>query len=207
MNLKNILTKATSTVATAVVLSAAIAIEAPKAEAASYKLFWEGDGGYTAMGMFSFSDDLIGTIVTEEELDDLIISFFDPEGTLLEAFDYDFPNPDTSGEFNFNFDTVTKTIFQSANFNDEDFGLDLGIDFGGGEITGLDFYTEIDGSEGVILDDGIVLLESLSDEEFELLDQGGVLTATKVPEPASILGLLAIGTLGAGLTRQKKQAK
>ncbi|WP_413161685.1 PEP-CTERM sorting domain-containing protein [Capilliphycus salinus ALCB114379] len=28
-----------------------------------------------------------------------------------------------------------------------------------------------------------------------------------VPEPASIVGLLAIGTLGAGLTRQKKQAK
>ncbi|MDY7020510.1 MAG: PEP-CTERM sorting domain-containing protein [Cyanobacteriota bacterium] len=64
-----------------------------------------------------------------------------------------------------------------------------------------------DGSIGIILDEISIPGAQPGDEGYELIDEGGVLTATKVPESASILGLFAIGTLGAGLTRQKKQGK
>lgn len=204
--MKNIFTKMAATVATGAVLSVAIAANAPKAEAASYKLFWEGEQGYTATGAFSFSNDLLGGLVTKDELSDFMISFFNPAGTLLESFGFDSVN---KGEFNFNFDSATETILQTGGF-EEDTGFDFGIDYGAGE-TGLDFYTAQEGREDfpvgtIILDDNFVPNSQVEGSEYVTLDSGGTLSAEKVPEPASVLGLLAFGAVGASLTRKKKQA-
>lgn len=215
--MKSIVTKIAATVTTSAALSVAIAVDAPKAEAASYNLSWTGNGDFTAEGMFSFDDDFLGGLVTATELDDFMISFFDPAGMELATFDYDFPNPDTSGEFNFNFDSATGEILQIGDFESAD-GFDLGIDFEGDE-TGLDFYTS-DGAEGfppvgtIILDNnltpqGCELGTNASPTDCTTLDIGGELVATQksVPEPASILGLLAVGAMGVTSALKKKQAQ
>jgi hypothetical protein len=202
--MNNLLTKLTSTAAATVALSVALALDAPKTNAASYNLSWEGNDGYTAEGMFSFDDQFLGQIITKNELSDFMISFFNPDTTLLASFDYDFPNPDTSGEFNFNFDSATGTIFQTGSF-DTPMGFDLGIDFFANEL-GVDFYTS-NGDTGFPPVGTIVLDESLSPQgcltfpspNCTRFDTGGELVATEkiVPEPSSMLGLLALGFLGA----------
>ena len=154
--------------------------------------------------MFSFDDQFLGQIITKDELSDFMISFFNPDTTLLASFDYDFPNPDTSGEFNFNFDSATGIILQTGSF-DTPTGFDLGIDFLANEL-GVDFYTS-NGDSGfppvgtIILDESLVPQGCLifpSPGDCIRYDTGGELVATeKVPEPSSMLGLLAFGALGA----------
>ncbi|MEQ9235382.1 PEP-CTERM sorting domain-containing protein [Coleofasciculus sp. E2-BRE-01] len=214
--MKSIVTKIAATVATSAALSVAIAVDAPKAEAASYNLSWTGDSGFTAEGMFSFDDSFLGGLVTATELDDFMISFLDPAGMELATFDYDFPAPDTSGEFNFNFDSATGNILQLGSFDTSD-GFDLGTDFDNGDL-GIDFYTS-DGDEGfpsvgtIILDNNLTPMgcgagTNALPSDCETLDIGGELVATQksVPEPASILGLLTVGALGATSALKKKQA-
>ena len=183
---------------TAVVLTPFLGIVS-KADAAVFDLFWSGDGGYTAKGNFSFSDEFLGEVVTENELDDLILSVFDPDGSLLQAFDYDFPNPDTSGEFNFNFDSLTSAVLQSGE-SDTINGFDLGVDFASGEV-GVGFFSGEDDIPGFPSGGTIVLsLDNSSLEGSIILDQGGILVATKsVSESTSLAGLLAIVSIGVSL--------
>ncbi|MDJ0737558.1 MAG: calcium-binding protein [Nostocaceae cyanobacterium] len=126
-----------------------------------YALSWEGFNDFTVTGTFRFDEQFDDDgIVTADELSDLKIAFFDPDGDLVQGFDYDFPNPDTSGEFTFSFDTQTQTI--------SDF--DLGIDFGAGE-TGIDFFTFGD----------IIILAN----NFQLVDFGGILEAESIIIPVN----------------------
>ncbi|MGD1937673.1 MAG: hypothetical protein ACFCA4_08980 [Cyanophyceae cyanobacterium] len=109
-------------------------------ETTSFDIFWEGDRGYFALGEFSYDSDLNGSIITRDNLEDLQISFFDPTGFLVGFFDYDFPL-DSDNEFLFTFDSSTRTLIQTGNFDQPD-GLDLGINFS--TETGLDFITFFD---------------------------------------------------------------
>jgi len=93
----------------------------------------------------------------------------------LQEFDYDFPNPDTSGEFNFNFDSATDTVLQSGE-SDSDEGFDLGIDFAAGE-TGTSFFTGDDDAPGFPA--GIIALgDTNTPFSTDPLDQGGELIAS-----------------------------
>lgn len=203
--MKNIFTRITAIAAASAAISVALTANAPKAEAADYDLFWEGNNDYSATGFFSFSDDLLGDLITEDDLSDFSLSIFNPAGTLLQAFDFD----SVEGEFNFNFDSATGTVLQTGGF-DTSTGFDFGIDFGGGE-TGIDFYTA--SSLGTFPDGTIILEEILvpfaeDPGEFVGLDYGGTLIAQSksIPEPASISVLLAFGALGATSTLKKKLA-
>ncbi len=133
-----------------------------------YAFSWEGFlNDFTVTGTFRYDEQFDDDgIVTEDELSDLKIFFFNPNGNLLQTFDYDFPNPDTSGEFNFSFDT--NRGFISA-FN-------LGIDFGAGE-RGIDFFTS---SSGIV---ALALFDNA--DNYRLLDLGGILEAESIIIPAN----------------------
>lgn len=193
--MKSICNQIKVTVAVAAVTSIATLVNLPSADAASFNLEWTGEQGYSAKGNFSYDDNFSGSIVTEDDLTSFTISFFNPEGTLLQEFNYNFPNQ--SSNFNFNFDTVTKTVLQTGNFDTSE-GFDLGIDFAT-EVTGLSFYTYQNADEGLPTAQ-IFLKDDLSPEVCDTypncrLDLGGQLTAIAVPEPGVILGLLVAGSL------------
>lgn len=201
--MKSFCTQIKASVAVAAVASMANLVNVPSANAASFDLDWIGNKGYSAKGNFSYDDDFLGSIVTKDELTRFAISFFDPEGTLLQRFNYDFPNPSSS--FNFNFDTVTQTVLQTGNFDTSE-GFDLGIDFAT-DVTGLDFYTYQNPDQGLPTAQ-IFLKDDLSPEVCDTypdcrLDLGGQLTATAVPEPGAILGLLVVGSLSGGFLKKK----
>ncbi|WP_242055424.1 hypothetical protein [Nostoc flagelliforme] len=120
--MKSIRNQIKSTVAVAAFSSIATLMRVSSADAASYKLDWLGDQGYSAEGQFSYNDSFLGSIVTKDQLTDFAISFFNPEGSLLQNFNYDFPQSDSA--FNFNFDTVTETVLQTGNFDTSN-GFDL----------------------------------------------------------------------------------
>jgi hypothetical protein len=193
----------TAKIAVVAVTSMATLINVSSANAANFELDWQGDQGYTATGKFSYDDIFDGTIVTRDQLNRFAISFFSPDGNLLQAFNYSFPNPaDTT--FNFNFDTVTKTVLQTGNYDAAN-GFDLGIDFNT-TVPGLDFYTYLNPSEG-LQTARIFLKDDLSPEVCSTfpncrLDNGGQLTATMIPEPGAILGLLVVGSLGGFLKKK-----
>ncbi|MEM9771111.1 MAG: calcium-binding protein, partial [Cyanobacteria bacterium P01_D01_bin.73] len=67
-------------------------------ETTSFDIFWEGDRGYFALGEFSYDSDLNGSVITRDNLEDLKLSFYDPNDFLVGYFDYDFPL-DSENEF------------------------------------------------------------------------------------------------------------
>ncbi|MBK4732718.1 hypothetical protein JJD41_23035 [Oxynema sp. CENA135] len=140
----------------------------------TYDLFWRGNEGYLAIGQFSYPEGREG-IVTADDLSDLQLSLYDPDGQLLRGFDYDFPQPPSS-ELNFNFDTTTGRILQEGNFDRPD-GFDLGIEYN--VDTGLDFVTYINPEEGVPETD--IFLDRIvtpgTDEGLIEIDEGGTLAA------------------------------
>ena len=200
--MKSICNQIKATVAVAAVTSIATLVNVPSADAASFDLDWIGDQGYSAKGNFSYDDNFLGSIVTKDDSTRFTISFFNPEGTLLQKFNYDFPNPSSS--FNFNFDTVTKTVLQTGNFDTSE-GFDLGIDFTT-DVIGLSFYTYQNPDQGLPTAK-IFLKDDLSPEVCDTypncrLDLGGQLTAIAVPEPGAILGLLIAGSLSRFLKKK-----
>ncbi|TVP55935.1 MAG: PEP-CTERM sorting domain-containing protein [Nodularia sp. (in: Bacteria)] len=193
--MKNISNKIKATVAVAAVTSMATLINIPRAEAAVFELSWTGEQGYSALGRFSFDDSFLGSVVTNDQLNSFGISFFTPDGDVLKKFTYDVAN--LSSAFNFNFDTVTETVLQSGNFNTST-GFDLGDDFNT-SLDGTFFYTFQDASQG-LTNTSIYLNQGLAPETCIIsggcsYDFGGELTATVIPEPGVILGLIAIGSL------------
>lgn len=202
--MKSICNQITAKVAVVAVTSMATLFNVSSADAAAFKLDWKGDQGYSATGEFSYDDIYQGSVISRDQLSEFAISFFDPSGTLLQAFNYSFPNPaDTT--FNFNFDTATQTVLQTGNFDAAN-GFDLGIDFNTA-VSGLDFYTYLNPDQG-LQTARIFLKDDLSPEVCDTypncrLDNGGELTATLIPEPGAILGLLAVASLGSQLRKKK----
>ncbi len=200
--MKSIRNQIKATVAVAAFSSIATLMNVSSADAASYRLDWLGDQGYSAQGQFSYDDSFLGSVVTKDQLTDFAISFFNPEGSLLQNFNYDFPQLDST--FNFNFDTITKTVLQTGNFDTSN-GLDLGIDFAT-DVTGLDFYTYLNPEQGLPTAK-IFLKDDLSPEVCDTypncrLDLGGELTATAIPEPGAIFGLLVLGLMNKVLKKK-----
>ncbi|BAY39181.1 hypothetical protein NIES2111_35310 [Nostoc sp. NIES-2111] len=208
--MKSIFNQIQTTVAIAALTSVATFTNLPQADAAAFKLSWTGNQGYSAKGQFSFDDTSSSNIVTKDQLNSFAISFFNPQGVLLREFDYSFPN--SSNSFNFNFDRATRTVLQTGNFDTPN-GFDLGSDFNT-DVEGLFFYTFGDSSREI--PEGTIFLKD--DNSLEVspdvcqseptnpscrLDIGGSLTATLIPEPGTILGLLAVGFLGKYLKKSQ----
>ncbi|MFB2978467.1 PEP-CTERM sorting domain-containing protein [Microseira sp. BLCC-F43] len=188
--MKNIFTAIAATAATAAALSL---IMAQQAQAISFNFNWQGNGGYSAKGMFSYDETTAGPIISEsgagptKDLQSLMVSFFGPGGTPLQSFNTVTNGVSESDFFRFNFNTSTQTLF--GNFN-----------VGGGQgVIGEQFLSGTIGS--------FLRLGQDVDQKgtsITLDSNSGAITVSQVPEPASVLGLLAFGALGATLKRNKK---
>ncbi|MEM9485587.1 MAG: PEP-CTERM sorting domain-containing protein [Cyanobacteria bacterium P01_F01_bin.116] len=106
-------------------LGLALSLAIPgRAEAIVFNFDWAGQiAGFQVSGSFGYDETQSYTdgIVRTDDLDFLNISFFAPDGGLLEAYT---DNHLDSG-VNFNFDTGTREILQAGSYNEPD-GLNLG---------------------------------------------------------------------------------
>lgn len=213
-----------------VVTSLVFWAESP-AQAVTFKLSWTGQIlGYRAEGSFSYDEtkDYENGIVRKDDLESFDIAFFDPEGNLIKEF---IDNHLTYANFNFNFDTTTRTILQDG-FYDEPNGIDIGeyvFDPVNGLADGLNFWSAAPAPNGVpiphvhLTDFGndfpnleIGFFGHLDVAFFtlttaELLDEpaagdefGQRMIASKVPEPTSLLGLGLVSLIGLGKGFSKK---
>ena len=209
--MKNIFTKITTTAAVGVALSAAITYTAPKADATTLDLLWKGEvTGYSLKGVLSFDETQItpSSIVTKNTPEfNLDFSIFDPAKNLLATYT---ANQNTYSGLNFNFDTSTNQVLQSQVFSDPN-GFDLGIFPPVTANKDFSFYTS-SGSSSVVA--GTIRLCS-GDRECSvdkpvgqggILDQGGVLVATAVPEPSMMAGLALVNAVGIYIRRRRQQA-
>lgn len=214
-------------------LALSLAISA-RAEAIAFNFDWTGQiAGFRVSGSFGYDEtqSYLDGIVRTDDLDFLNISFFAPDGTLLQTYTDNHLDPGV----NFNFDTSTQEILQAGSYNEPD-GLNLGapnFDRESGNdpslASGLSFWSKPPRSSTphLHIDDwadefgfplGFSSHEDVSFPPFttqELIDTGRVgadylppngqpvtplnetgqfAQVTAVPEPASLLGLLGIGS-------------
>ncbi|WP_392534290.1 PEP-CTERM sorting domain-containing protein [Nostoc sp. C117] len=194
--MKKIFAKIASITATSAVLSVAIAAGSNNsAQAIDFNFNWLGNGGYSATGSFSYDEATAPTIISESGsgatnfLKSLNVSFLDPSKNLLGTYNTVAGGVSQSSFFAFNFDTSTKKLFGP---------LDVA---GGTGVIGEYFFQ---GTVG----DSLQLRQDVDQQGTStLVDQNsGSIQVSKVPEPASMLGLVALAMLGAGSTLKKKQA-
>jgi hypothetical protein len=164
-----------------------------KAALISYNMDWTGNSGFSMTGMFSFDDEDItpGNLITENELNSFMISFFDPSSSPLKS--YDLTTVD-AGVFNFNFETDTELIRQSG-LPDDDFNFTAGGVFPTDVLLVSEHFCPTTGA-GLFTSPGFC--------QTDQLDQGGRINASRrIPTPAT-LALFGIGLAGLGWTRRKK---
>jgi hypothetical protein len=196
MTMKKIFAKIASITATSAALSVAIAVGANNsAQAVDFKFNWLGNAGYSAVGSFSYDEATAPTIISESGsgatnfLQSLNVSFLDPSKNLLGTYNTVAGGVSESQFFAFNFDTSTQKL--SGPFDVA----------GGTGVIGEYFFQ---GTVG----DSLFLRQDVNQQGTSItLDQNsGSIQVSKVPEPASMLGLAALGMFGLGSTLKKKQA-
>lgn len=191
--MQNLISKIAVTAATSAALSVAIA---QKAQAISFNFNWQGNAGYSATGMFSYDETTAPTIISESgagptnNLQSLMVSFFDPDNNPLQSFNTVTNGVSESPFFQFNFDTSTQTLFGA---------FDVG---GGTGVIGEQFFSGTIGSFLQLRQDVDQIATSIQLDR----NSGEITVSEKVPEPASVLGLLVFGAMGAGSILKKKQA-
>ncbi|MCC5603124.1 PEP-CTERM sorting domain-containing protein [Nostoc favosum] len=193
--MKNIFSKIAAIAATSAAFTVAVAAANNPAQAIELNFNWQGDAGYSAIGSFSYDETTAPTIISESGsgatnfLQSLNVSFLDPSNNPLGTYNTVTGGVSQSNFFAFNFDTSTQTLFGP---------LDIA---GGTGIIGEYFFQ---GTVG----DSLFLRQDIDQQSaFRTLDQNsGSIQVSKVPEPASLLGLLAFAGLGVASTLKKKQA-
>ncbi len=194
--MKNIFAKIATITATSAALTVAIATGANNpAQAIDFKFDWLGNAGYSATGSFSYDETTAPTIISESgsgvtnSLQSLNVSFSDPSNNPLGTYNTVTAGVSESDFFAFNFDTSTQSLFGSLNVG------------GGTGVIGEYFFS---GTVG----DSLFLRQDVDQQGTSItLDQNsGSIHVYQIPEPASLLGLLAFGVLGIGSTLKKKQA-
>jgi hypothetical protein len=193
--MKNIFAKIATIAATSAAFTVAIAAANNPAQAIELNFNWQGDAGYSATGSFSYDETTAPTIISEagsgatDFLQSLNVSFLDPSKNVLETYNTVAGGVSESEFFKFNFDTSTQTLFGP---------FDIA---GGTGVVGEYFFQGIVG-------DSLFLRQDVDQQGTSItLDQNsGSIEVSKVPEPASMLGLLAFAALGVGSTLKKKQA-
>ncbi|MEM9008171.1 MAG: PEP-CTERM sorting domain-containing protein [Cyanobacteria bacterium P01_F01_bin.86] len=104
-------------------LALSVAIPA-HAEAIEFNFDWTGQvAGFQMSGSFGYDEtqSYVDGIVRTDDLDFLNVSFFTPDGTLLQTYTDNHLDPGV----NFNFDTNTQELLQSGSYNEPD-GINLG---------------------------------------------------------------------------------
>ncbi len=185
------------TIVTGSVLSLGF-IQVNSAQAVVFNFEWEGNNGYSANGSFSYDENTAPETFSEDGigqtnvLESLNVSFFDSSDTLLGSFDSVVDGISTYSFFSFNFNTKTQELF--------DF-LDVGEDTYTSNPS--EFY--LVGLVGFDLN--LINLENgLTDNNSGVITVTPQAEPTSLPEPASMLGLLAVTGVG-GASFKDKLAK
>jgi hypothetical protein len=159
-----------------------------------YSLSWEGTGGYSVEGMFSFDDTLVGAVVDETELSTFTSEAFDPSGVSLGI--NQLSNLGTF--FSFNFDIASQTILQSG----WPFG-DTGLAIGG--LSSPWILVAISGCSGI----GVALVAGPEcTTDLDESAAGAILASpmSTVPVPAAAW-LFGSALLGLGAIKRKGSDK
>lgn len=195
--MKNIMTKVATLAVTSAAFSGAITFSVNNpAQAITLKFNWQGDAGYSAIGKFSYDQTTAPAIISESgggptnDIQSLMVSFFDPSNSLLGTYNTVVGGVSESNFFKFNFDTSNKTLFGA---------FDIA---GGTGVIGEQFFQGTIGGRLELRQDVDQISQSI------LLDSQdpGSITVSQVPEPTSVMGLLAFGAMGVGSLLKKKQA-
>lgn len=195
MIMKNIFSQIAAIAATSAAFSVAVATANNPAQAIELNFNWQGDAGYSAIGSFSYDETTAPTIISEAGpgatnfLQSLNVSFLNPSKNLLGIYNTVTGGVSESDFFKFNFDTSTQTLFGP-------------FDIAGGKAVIGEYFLQ--GTVG----DSLFLRQYIGQDKPDItLDQNsGSIQVSKVPEPASMLGLLAFAALGLGSSVKKKQA-
>ena len=193
--MKNIFTKIAAIAATTASFSVAVAAANNPAQAIELNFNWQGNAGYSAIGSFSYDETTAPTIISEvgsgatNFLQSLNVSFLDPSNNPLGTYNTVTGGVSQSDFFAFNFNTSTQTLFGP-------------FDVAGGTGVIGEYYLQ--GTVG----DSLFLRQDVDQQGTSItLDPNfGSIQVSKVPEPASMLGLLAFAALGVGSSLKKKQA-
>jgi hypothetical protein len=126
-------------------------------QAATFDFHWKGNAGYSAQGSFSYDETQNTSTVTEQNLDFLEISFFDPNHNLLKSY-INIENGNDKGinpylDFNFNPKTqALSSVFDvgEGNFTGENNFYLKGVVNSNLELRNLDTNV-LDSDLGVLL--------------------------------------------------------
>ena len=161
------------------------------AVAATFDISWEGSGGYSLAGQFSFSDSLLGTgAIDENDIDALSFTVF---LSGIAQGSVSCPPSTCGSSFNFNFDTTSLqflTVGNSASSDGQLWNyLTSPVGFGSGS-----FF------EGVTIGSSPIDESRISSSESTLT----ATAVTAVPLPAG-LPLLLAGIAGLAGLRMRRQ--
>ena len=156
-----------------------------------YNFSWEGNGGYSVEGMFSFDDSSVGLVADETELVTFMAEAFDPQGMSLGI--RDLTNP--GDFFNFNFEIASQSILQSG-LPFTETGLTIG-DYSGPWL--------LIATSACIFDTVQLLANVDCNNLLDENEVGSVLSSLKsqVPLPAAAW-LFGSALLGLGVIKRKK---
>lgn len=200
--MKNIFRKITATVVTSAALSVAMAAGANNpAQAIDFDYSFKGDTGYSATGSFSYDETTAPAIISEAGsgptnfLKSLSLSVFDPSGTLLDSGSSVVNGVSNDSFLQFQFDTQAQklTVLDNTTPDAEiSYFLSNAVDTSGNPVT--------PGSTSFKL-----FQFTNSTTTYNVLGSAPsvqVSKAASVPEPASVLGVLAVGVAGVALRKK-----
>jgi hypothetical protein len=179
----------------AATLAVGVTLCALPASAASYLVNWTGANGYALGGVFSFSDALLGTVITEADLDRLT---FDVtlNGTSLGTADLIGPG----AVVNFNFDSASGLFLVGGPQNDGSDGQSWNR-----SLAPVGFLSGV-AAQGVTVGTSAISASLIGISSSTLVATRIDVPVGVVPLPAGAL-LLISGLGGAGLILRRRTAR
>ncbi|MBV9384876.1 MAG: PEP-CTERM sorting domain-containing protein [Chroococcidiopsidaceae cyanobacterium CP_BM_ER_R8_30] len=193
------MTKAAALTASAVAMAVASTTLNP-AQAADFDFSWKGDNGYSALGSFSYDEANAPTFISESGagptkfLQSFSVSFFDPANNPLESGSSVVNGVSSDRFFRLDFNSQTQNISV------------LDADVGGTSYQY--FLTNLRTPTGDVVPPGVTTFNFFNRATADAaLDSSSTVQVTQVPEPSSLLGILALGTGYLLSQRQKLHRK
>lgn len=201
--MNNLLTKISAAVGITAALSVAIAFGTNNpAQAVTFNYSFETDTGYVGTGEFSY-DPTPASLIVESGigptnfLNSLSLSVFDPAGNLLASGNEVTNGVSNSSFLRFEFNPLTKTLSILDNSTDVAGGFSYFIT----NAFDLSYNPVTPGSTTFNL-----FSFETSTGTATFLGSTPSIQVASTPEPASVLGLLALGAMGVGSALKKKKA-
>lgn len=204
--MRNLLTKLTVTPVTTTALSGAIALSVGHpAPAITFNYSFQTDTNYTGKGQFKYDELTAPAMISESGagptnfLQFLSLSVFSPAGNLLDSGNSVVDSISNDSFLLFEFDTGTETLSVFDNNT---------------EASGSDPYYFISNAvdpDYIFVGPGntdfnLFAFSPQTPDTADFLGSTSSIQVSRVPEPTSVLSLLALGGLGAGSIRKKKRA-